>query len=181
MHNCGIQTSNLVHTFRSHYHYAASVDTSVLQMSVTRFIFNRPCSPRAHSRHLTAGVGHTVRDQPQRPRRPWLGHRRPGPPLGSPSPGVPVTVTGTLAPTGRQFLKRLVAVPPDWSPVEPVAAGQLAGRSALNTYLSTKGSLPAGHWAAAGNWIFHKIVAISTCGTGHVSSESDCRARKHEL
>ena len=85
MHNCGIRTSNLVHTFSSHYHYAASVDTSVLQMSVTRFIFNRPCSPRAHSRHLTAGVGHTVRDQPQRPRRPWLGHRRPGPPLGSPS------------------------------------------------------------------------------------------------
>ena len=101
MHNCGIRTSNLVHTFHSHYHYAASVDTLVLQMSVTRFIFNRPCSPRAHSRHLTAGVGHTVRDQPQRPRRPWLGHRRPGPPLGSPSPGVPVT--GTLAPTGRQF------------------------------------------------------------------------------
>ena len=58
MHNCRIRTSNLVHTFSSHYHYAASVDTSVLQMSVTRFIFNRPCSsPRAHSRHLTAGVG----------------------------------------------------------------------------------------------------------------------------
>ena len=85
MHNCGIRTRNLVHTFRSHYHYAASVNTSVLQMSVIRVIFNRPCSPR--SRHLAAGVGHTARDQPQRQPRPW--HCRPGPPRGNPSPGVP--------------------------------------------------------------------------------------------
>jgi len=70
MHYCRIRNRNRVHTFLSHYHYAAGVDTLVLQMSVTRFIFNRPCSPRARSRHLAAGVGHTVRDQPQRPRRP---------------------------------------------------------------------------------------------------------------
>ena len=68
MHNCGIRTRNLVHTFRSQYHYAASVNTSVLQMSVIRLIFNRPCSPR--SRHLAAGVGHTVRDQQHSALRP---------------------------------------------------------------------------------------------------------------
>ncbi len=51
-----VNCPNLVHTFRSHYHYAASTNTMVLQMSVTRVIFNRPCSSR--SRHLAAGVGH---------------------------------------------------------------------------------------------------------------------------
>ncbi len=44
MHNCWIRNRNLVHTFRSHYHYAVSVNTSVLQMSVIRVIFKRPRS-----------------------------------------------------------------------------------------------------------------------------------------
>jgi hypothetical protein len=79
-----------------------SINTSVLQMSVTRLIFNRSCSPS--SRHLAAGVGHPAQDQLRRQRQPW--HRRPGPPLRlglrrqSPGPG-------TLAPTGRQFWSRL--------------------------------------------------------------------------
>ena len=30
MHNCWIQTRNLVHTFLRHYHYTVSVNTSVL-------------------------------------------------------------------------------------------------------------------------------------------------------
>jgi hypothetical protein len=34
MHNYGIQTSNLVHTFRRHYHCTASVNTSVLHSSL---------------------------------------------------------------------------------------------------------------------------------------------------
>ena len=150
MHNCWIRTSNLVHTFSSHYHYAASVDTSVLQMSVTRFIFNRPCSPRAHSRHLTAGVGHTVRDQPQRPRRPW--HRRPGPPLGSPGPGRSVPVTGTVALAPRQLWSDWLK--PGWEtfagscwPVDRSKCSELEHIA--------RGSLRAGN--SAGNWNFHNL------------------------
>ncbi len=125
-----------------------------LHMSVIRVIFNRPCSPR--SRHLAAGVGHKARDQPRRPRRPW--HRRPGPPIGSPSPGVPVT--GTLAPTGRQFWScRCSAawLKPGWGTFECCCWPVERSKCSEHIAWVRRGSLPAGHWAAACNWIFHKF------------------------
>ncbi len=47
-----------MHTFRSLYHYAASVNTSesVLHVSVIRVIFNRPFSPRSRHLRLVADI-----------------------------------------------------------------------------------------------------------------------------
>ncbi len=66
VHNCRIQTHNLVHTFLRLYHYAASVNTSVLVSSLIRIICNNLCTPR--QRHLAAGVEHPALP-PQRPTR----------------------------------------------------------------------------------------------------------------
>jgi hypothetical protein len=72
-------------------------------------------------------------------------------------------------------------VAPDCTPVEKhlqAAAGQLAGRSAMNTY---KGG-HSGPATASGTGTVIVARAISAFGTGqcHAISESDCRARKHE-
>jgi hypothetical protein len=69
MHNYGIRTSNLVHTFRRHYHCTASVNTSVFRFFFDcEYIVQVVLSP--HSRHLVAGVGHPALDPRRRPRRP---------------------------------------------------------------------------------------------------------------
>ena len=39
MHNCGIRTLDLVHTFRKHYHCTASINTSVLPFPLTGTIY----------------------------------------------------------------------------------------------------------------------------------------------
>ncbi len=64
MHNWGIQTHDLVHTFSTSNHYAASVNISVLLLSMIKILYKNHCT--AWPRHLAAGFGHQVQAQ-QRP------------------------------------------------------------------------------------------------------------------
>ena len=70
IHKWEIQTRDLVHTFLTSNHYAASVNISVLLLSLTKIIYKNHCT--ALPRHLAAGVGHPVRAQPRPPHLP--GH-----------------------------------------------------------------------------------------------------------
>ncbi len=64
VHNWGIRTHDLVHTFHTSNHYAASINISVLQLSWTKIIYKNHCTAR--QLHLAAGAGHPARAQ-QRP------------------------------------------------------------------------------------------------------------------
>ncbi len=65
IHKWEIQTRDLVHTFLTSNHYAASVNISVLLLSLTKIIYKNHCTARQC--HLAAGFRHLER-APQRPR-----------------------------------------------------------------------------------------------------------------
>ena len=94
MHNCWIRTRNLVQTFCSLFHYAASVNTTVLLSSLIRIICNSLCIPC--NRHLATGVL-TSYEAPAAPRAsaPFGSLVFPGTRLGSLGPGR--SVIGTVA------------------------------------------------------------------------------------
>ncbi len=70
MHNLGILTDDLVHTFLTSNHYAASVNILVLLLSLTKIIYKNHCNAR--QRYLAAGVGHPARAPQRLPHLP--GH-----------------------------------------------------------------------------------------------------------
>ncbi len=178
MHNWRIWTHDLMHTFRTSNHYAASVNISVLLLSLTKIIYKNHCTD--WPRHLAAGVEHPAARAPQRPPTP---SRSLGP--AGPDSEVLVLPVAAAAPASQWHAGSLklpwLAVAPDCTQVEKhlqAAAGQLAGRSAMNRYEGGHSGLAT----ASGTGTVIVARAISACGTGqcHASSKSDCRASKHK-
>ncbi len=180
MYNWGNQTHDLAHTFALSNHYAASVNISVLLLYLTTIICKNHCTARLRHIMMAAGVGHPVRASQCPPHLPghlalraltqkswscqWQQRLRHG--------GTHVV----------QVLKLpWLAVAPDCTRVEKhsqAAAGQLAGRSAINTFEGGHSGLAT----ASGTGTVIVARAINACGTGqcHASSDSDCWARKRK-
>ncbi len=95
MHNSGIRTPDLVHTFRTFNHYAASVNIwvadSVLILSLTEIIFNSLCTaPFKFTWRLVSNI----RRGPGRTTRP--GHNIAGPGLHLDLPIAQIRCTAVL-------------------------------------------------------------------------------------
>jgi hypothetical protein len=133
MHNYGILTRYLVHTYHLLNHCAASVNTSVLFLSLISTIHRSLCPALPH--HLAAGFRHPAR-APQRPTR-LVGH------LDSQGPDSEFLV---LAAGGMQALavqvlnlkRPRLAVATDCAPVDRLQLDSWP----VEVYRSTKGVTP---------------------------------------
>ncbi len=186
MHNWGIRTHDLVHTFALSNHYAASVNVSLCYCSLWQRLYTRITALLGRiTWRLVSDIRRGPRSAPRTfrvswPGGPWL--RSPGPASGS-IPGVKPrsrwharSLSFEAALTGRGAWLH-----PVW---ELLARGWADGLSKCNEHIR-RGSLWAGHcqW----NWnchcgpghqcLRHWPVTLAQC---HASSESDCRASKHE-